>query len=736
MPLDQAVIDHRVVGGVGAVEGRAAADRRDRRRRPPRHDRRLAEAAARRRPGAGRRRPLRLRHDPRPGRRACSARRRRATSSTNPPARPLLQRRRRHQPRRRQGPLLPLHPRLPGRPRGHRRRPRIDHRPEPRARAHVARPRRPRRSRSRRSRATRTSSPRPARRSRAAPPPCSTSCASRSTSTAPRRRAVPVERVVLCGPGSAIPGLAEQMEPVLGLPIADRPARRRSPGSTRPRPPASPCPTASPWSASDAPRQPDPDRGAPRRAQADARRPARLHRRRRPGRGRCSASPLLVVTNNQISDSKAEIATLEAETGDGRSARRRRSPPTPSSTACANSASPTITSLADSRFDWERVMRELALVLPGDVWLTNLTGTASPGVSVDGAASVALRSRSPGRRSKWSAARRSQEAVAGFVAGAEGHRRRDPGRRAVLGARADRAASGSAASGPARRATSSPSSRSSSPSTPRRSQPNRRSRLRKPRRADRNSQPKRKAAEMSSSEPPDRLDPGRRRARGRLLDAAARRPSARKPDELGTQVEQLQVVPGRSAGQSRRSGRREAGSSRPTTGSSSSSARPSRRATKPPRCWSSSNRSPTGPKVKFDSIQLERLGRTADPRPHRGAPADDAIGQLRGAVPAAATVPPTEAAASLLPLGATIGPAGLGVMPYSLDLQRQTSSRSPTSSRGSTRWSSTGRPKVAVDGRLITLDGFALNAEADARIPVPERHLRRDHLRDARPARA
>ena len=37
-----------------------------------------------------------------------------------------------------------------------------------------------------------------------------------------------------------------------------------------------------------------------------------------------------------------------------------------------------------------------------------------------------------------------------------------------------------------------------------------------------------------------------------------------------------------------------------------------------------------------------------------------------GAVPAAATVPPTEAAASLLPLGATIGPAGLGVMPYTL----------------------------------------------------------------------
>jgi Tfp pilus assembly PilM family ATPase len=36
--------------------------------------------------------------------------------------------------------------------------------------------------------------------------------------------AVPLERVVLCGPGSTIAGLAERMEPGLGLPIeAGRP---------------------------------------------------------------------------------------------------------------------------------------------------------------------------------------------------------------------------------------------------------------------------------------------------------------------------------------------------------------------------------------------------------------------------------------------------------------------------------------------------------------------------------
>ncbi len=34
--------------------------------------------------------------------------------------------------------------------------------------------------------------------------------------------AVPVQSIVLCGPGSAIPGLAERMEPVLGLPISAR----------------------------------------------------------------------------------------------------------------------------------------------------------------------------------------------------------------------------------------------------------------------------------------------------------------------------------------------------------------------------------------------------------------------------------------------------------------------------------------------------------------------------------
>ena len=59
---------------------------------------------------------------------------------------------------------------------------------------------------------------------------------------------MPIEQVVLCGPGSAVPGLAEQMQSVIGLPFAiGRPHALA--GYDDAPPPASPSPTASPWRA-------------------------------------------------------------------------------------------------------------------------------------------------------------------------------------------------------------------------------------------------------------------------------------------------------------------------------------------------------------------------------------------------------------------------------------------------------------------------------------------------------
>jgi Tfp pilus assembly protein PilN len=123
---------------------------------------------------------------------------------------------------------------------------------------------------------------------------------------------------------------------------------------------------------------------------------------------------VLAITNNQISDSKAKIATLEEE----RASIEVRAQALDAYTqfhALREQRVATITSLADSRFDWERVMRELALVLPSDVWLTSLSGSANPSATAEGSASVSLRSAIPGPALELVGCARSQDAVAGFV---------------------------------------------------------------------------------------------------------------------------------------------------------------------------------------------------------------------------------------------------------------------------------------------------------------------------------
>ena len=75
----------------------------------------------------------------------------------------------------------------------------------------------------------------------------------------------------------------------------------------------------------------------------------------------------------------------------------------------------TVSNLAKSRFDWERVMRQLALVLPSDVWLTNLTGTVRPGVNVNGGGNISLRESVSGPALSMVGCAVGQEAVARFV---------------------------------------------------------------------------------------------------------------------------------------------------------------------------------------------------------------------------------------------------------------------------------------------------------------------------------
>ncbi|HEX6229432.1 MAG TPA: hypothetical protein VFZ41_08250 [Solirubrobacterales bacterium] len=129
----------------------------------------------------------------------------------------------------------------------------------------------------------------------------------------------------------------------------------------------------------------------------------------------------LVLTNNEIADRESEVARLEAEDARAKAKAERLSPFTQFRNMREQRVA-TVTSLANSRFDWERVMRELSLVFPEDAWLVSLTATASPEVSLEGSGQGGgsgetrqLRESAPGPALELVGCATGQEAVARFV---------------------------------------------------------------------------------------------------------------------------------------------------------------------------------------------------------------------------------------------------------------------------------------------------------------------------------
>jgi Tfp pilus assembly protein PilO len=80
---------------------------------------------------------------------------------------------------------------------------------------------------------------------------------------------------------------------------------------------------------------------------------------------------------------------------------------------------------------------------------------------------------------------------------------------------------------------------------------------------------------------------------------------------------------------------------------------------------------------------------------------------------------PTEVAASTLPLGATVGSAGLAVMPYELTF-RGDFFKLADFIKGLDSLVKTRNASVSVDGRLITVDGFTLDADQNLGFPYLE----------------
>jgi hypothetical protein len=120
--------------------------------------------------------------------------------------------------------------------------------------------------------------------------------------------------------------------------------------------------------------------------------------------------------------------------------------------------------------------------------------------------------------------------------------------------------------------------------------------------------------------------------------------------------------------------------------------------------------------VDFRSMALASASAPPPPPPasqtttdQNAAEGEPTAGSSSGEATAASTEP-TEAAAALLPIGATVGPAGLPVMPYDMafrggffdiaDFFEELDSMVDVDAKG-----------VGIGGRLLTVDGFKLTAD-------------------------
>jgi Tfp pilus assembly protein PilN len=92
------------------------------------------------------------------------------------------------------------------------------------------------------------------------------------------------------------------------------------------------------------------------------------------------AVTLTVLAGNQISDHKADKANLQVELARAQASADRLKPYADFASV-QHARQQTVATLAKSRFDWQRVLQELAIVIPSDVWLTNVSANVSGAAS-------------------------------------------------------------------------------------------------------------------------------------------------------------------------------------------------------------------------------------------------------------------------------------------------------------------------------------------------------------------
>jgi Tfp pilus assembly protein PilN len=126
-----------------------------------------------------------------------------------------------------------------------------------------------------------------------------------------------------------------------------------------------------------------------------------------------------VVLSNQIGERKADLAR---EQGKATAAQTRAEglKPYVAFAELSKKRVDTVTELAQTRFDWEGTMSDLARVVGGNVWITSFTGTVAPGVEVGGSSAAggdtgSVRSALPDPAVELSGCATSNDEVVRFV---------------------------------------------------------------------------------------------------------------------------------------------------------------------------------------------------------------------------------------------------------------------------------------------------------------------------------
>lgn len=93
-----------------------------------------------------------------------------------------------------------------------------------------------------------------------------------------------------------------------------------------------------------------------------------------------------IVVSNQVTDRRTKLAQTQSQAQAAEAAVARLKPYVDFA-SMEQSRMQTVNQLAGSRFDWYQSLHDLARVIDKNVWLSSVTGTVAPGVTLEGGAS-------------------------------------------------------------------------------------------------------------------------------------------------------------------------------------------------------------------------------------------------------------------------------------------------------------------------------------------------------------